>query len=275
LPNVEISTLGVVLGISQFWTIGVEEQFYLIWPVLMKKFRKHLPACFLAVIALKALAYRLWLWETHHSLPPSLDFLGNINSFMQYYFPIESMAVGGIGAYIVFTNRQQVLKVIFHPVVEKLILVLVVYTGIKFRDTPLFPAVMLQSIIYLSLILNVACNPRSTLKLENKFWHRLGSYSYGIYVYHTAIIYLVLMAFSFLHFTSALELRYNLILYGVVIGLTILVAAVSYEKYEKRFLRLKSKVQVVRSGDDARDSAPISLGEGAHAAIIAQASTIE
>ena len=50
LPNVAISGIGTIPYIAHLWSIGVEEQFYLIWPFLFKKLKNKWILIFLFLI---------------------------------------------------------------------------------------------------------------------------------------------------------------------------------------------------------------------------------
>ncbi|MES2487732.1 MAG: acyltransferase, partial [Bacteroidota bacterium] len=41
VPNVSLIALGGISGASHLWSIGVEEQFYLMWPGIIKRFYKY------------------------------------------------------------------------------------------------------------------------------------------------------------------------------------------------------------------------------------------
>jgi peptidoglycan/LPS O-acetylase OafA/YrhL len=51
LPNLALKIKPAVVGASQSWSVGVEEQFYLIWPLAIQKINnKFLPVLFLFII---------------------------------------------------------------------------------------------------------------------------------------------------------------------------------------------------------------------------------
>jgi peptidoglycan/LPS O-acetylase OafA/YrhL len=104
-------------------------------------------------------------------------------------------------------------------------------------------------ILYALFILNVSCNPHSTIKLENRVLDYLGRLSYGIYAYHIVIIYLTLVALDRAGIPFHNTFTENLILYTLVVGLTLGAAAASYRWYESAFLRLKARFSVVRSAN--------------------------
>src|SRR5690606_24566142 len=174
IPNIALKIEMLITGITHLWTIGIEEQFYLLWPVLMKRFAKYVLACLLAVIAIKLAWMGLNALFQAELMPPGLDGLRLLTAFV-VNFRIESMAVGGLAAYRVFYHKDRILSVIFHPVIEKIILALTAVNALLFsRPTPL--GEFLLSLLYVLFILNVTCNPRSTLKLENRRLRQLGKY---------------------------------------------------------------------------------------------------
>src|SRR5690606_37191855 len=53
LPNAALTLSYVIAGLSQSWSVGVEEQFYLIWPWIIGKYHKNILKVLVAVIVLK------------------------------------------------------------------------------------------------------------------------------------------------------------------------------------------------------------------------------
>jgi peptidoglycan/LPS O-acetylase OafA/YrhL len=247
IPNIANLMGQYVVGAMHLWSIGVEEQFYIIWPLLMKRFARRPLLCLLGVIAFKAFFIVFNIIVRDNPMPFGMEFIRPVFIFF-YDFRIESMAIGGVGAYFLFNKYDRLLSVLFHPIVEKLILVLVVLNFTVLRSTGM-PGDVALSVLYVLFILNVSSNPRSTIQLENRIFNELGKFSYGIYMYHPIVIYFTLIAFHLIGFTNSSQLIYNPIIYLLVIGLTIGVAALSYYKFEMRFLRLKSRLMVIRSGD--------------------------
>ena len=63
LPNLAFLTISPVNPLLGFtWSIGVEEQFYLIWPLVLRLGRRHLQMIFAVIIALV-------LWSTWVYIP--------------------------------------------------------------------------------------------------------------------------------------------------------------------------------------------------------------
>jgi peptidoglycan/LPS O-acetylase OafA/YrhL len=77
-------------------------------------------------------------------------------------------------------------------------------------------------------------------------------------MYHNAVIFLVLVGLSYTNVQELPRLVYNLLLVGTVMAVLIAVSALSYEKFEKPILRLKSRYTVVRSGLPAAPAASAS-----------------
>jgi peptidoglycan/LPS O-acetylase OafA/YrhL len=74
----------------------------------------------------------------------------------------------------------------------------------------------------------------------------LGKISYGLYVYHLFAVMIVELAFSFV-FPVRLTLQLLILQPMLALGLTVLMARLSYDKFEVIFLRAKEKLSVVHS----------------------------
>jgi peptidoglycan/LPS O-acetylase OafA/YrhL len=234
------------LVLSHLWTIGIEEQFYLMWPPLVRKFIRYPLIALFGIIVFKIIIFHVDSMIVVDKNFPQwfryfISFLANLR--------IESMALGGIAAYLWFQQKRMILNILFHPVVEKIILILMLGNVFVFSgENIVYPNDIFLSALYAAFILNIACNPRSTLKLENRYFRALGKFSYGLYMYHPPIIYLTLVGLSYTGLWGTGYFIYNLVLYGVVIAATIGVSAWSYRYFEGWFLALKDRFVTVPTG---------------------------
>ena len=248
LPNLAYSLFMAVPNIGQSWSIGVEEQFYLIWPVIIKYFRKTMTALLVVTAALLGLKVGVLLLGKIMEaswLVPLQKFLAMSK--------IECMTLGGMGAYLVYHKKAAGLRIIYSIPVQ-----LLAYLGIPFLLY--FSPSIIQNGIHLAfgtcflvIILNVSGNPQSLLSLENRFFHFLGKISYGIYMYHLmCVVFSIHLLERAMHFEMQLTGPQNLAVYVLSISLTLFISYLSYEFFEKRFIRLKKGVTRVISGDEAR-----------------------
>ena len=163
-------------------------------------------------------------------------------------FNIECMAIGGLGAWVLFHQKRKILDVVFSPIFQVLL-----FAGIFFSlSTGLFGHVkfrhVVNSLLFVCLILNLAGNPSSMLKLETGFFRFMGRISYGMYMFHPLCFYLVYYAFKNFLYTQSM-LGADLLIYPLVFLLTTGIAWISYELIEKRFLKMKKKYSLIESGE--------------------------
>ncbi|MDC3134246.1 acyltransferase, partial [Bacteroidota bacterium] len=188
LPNIAFSIYHAVPLIGQSWSIGVEEQFYILWPILFNFFKKF---------SLKVLTYFLIVWISIKSifLIFSLYFNNEIVSIVKKNLAMlkfENMIIGAIGALILFENKLNILKVIYSKTIF-LIALFGIIISVYILPEFLFDGIhLLHSIFFIVIILNVSNNPNTFLKLESSVLNFLGKISYGLYMYHLIVIYFVL-----------------------------------------------------------------------------------
>jgi peptidoglycan/LPS O-acetylase OafA/YrhL len=261
LPHVSTFLQHRVDGIQQLWSIGIEESFYLIWPVLVLLFRKRILTLLLGFISLKLAIHLAASLLSRIAGTPDwlLSGLELIN-----YMRVEDMAIGGLGAYILFTHQERLLRVIFHPVVEKGVLLIMVANIFLFTEAHHTYGVRLVinlflAVVYTLLILNLSSNPHSTFKLENAVFNKLGRISYGIYMYHLFIMYTVSVFFSRSVFLRNDSPWLTVLLYLIIPLLTIGIAHLSYYYFEQPFLRLKKRFTVVKSGEPETTESPVPV----------------
>ncbi|WP_181306150.1 acyltransferase [Rufibacter sp. XAAS-G3-1] len=227
IGNVAYVTNNIISPIVTFWSISVEEQFYLFWPLLIsrKKIIKVLFG-FLIIFSIIKIGLRV------------LD-----NSYA-YWLITETrfscMAIGGIGAYI-HVNKNKYLNVIYHPASQ-------IISWIFFTSVLLYKPVNIASIfnheIYSLFFLIVIINLSTNIKIpymifNNLIFDYLGKISYGIYCWHALIIILLS---SYIRSFNLVDQWHNLaIIYILVITITIAASHVSYFYFENKFLLMKNK----------------------------------
>lgn len=239
LPNLAISGFGSIQFIPHLWSIGVEEQFYIVWPLIIKFFKKK------GIIRIMVLLIVIIPITPHVAdffavrLPQYKEAFRVIRLFFQYFL-INSMAIGGLLGYLFHKHRVWLQsKFKFFPSVLIIILCISPWVlGINFG----FLSDVIYPLIFGLLILTTSSTV--SLKLfENRIVSYLGKISYGIYVYHWIIIY---------GLTYWLDLNFGEINYGasllINVAATIIVATISYEVIEKNILKYKSRFALIKSG---------------------------
>jgi peptidoglycan/LPS O-acetylase OafA/YrhL len=248
LPNLALKILPVVPFASQAWSVGTEEQFYLLWPWILKRFRSSLPWILVGIPVGLLLLRKSLVFLCSHLPEGFLNHLLTVLGKFLDTFNIEFMAIGGLAAWLLFHDKKKILSFLFHPASQLLlygVILLSFTTGmfghVKFRY-------LFNAILFAILILNLAANKKTLLRLENSFFRFLGRISYGLYMYHALCFYLIFHAFRGFIYSQALPLV-NGFLYLAVFALTALFAWLSYEFLEKRFLRKKKDYSRILSGD--------------------------
>jgi peptidoglycan/LPS O-acetylase OafA/YrhL len=256
LANVALVWGTPALGLSQSWSIGVEEQFYLVWPALLRLFARRLILFMASLVVVKVVL----LWILVHELGSSA-----LTTIFVQQLALESMAIGAIGAVLVY-RRAGILRVLYHPMAQLaaavgFVAAIVDFDGL-FVDTPALATVLL-SLVFALVILNVGCNDKTLLRIGNPALDYLGRISYGIYMFHPLVVYGIFLTVRALGWNPGRSLFLLAAVYIVAVALTIAVAALSYRFFEVPFLRLKKRFTRVESGGD---SLPVSGLAGAPAA---------
>jgi peptidoglycan/LPS O-acetylase OafA/YrhL len=115
---------------------------------------------------------------------------------------------------------------------------------------------MIDPIIYASLCAVIVVNITHDLGLsdpmESRFFFFMGQISYGFYVYHSIVLFLLIRVLVYGLGMDKLGITFALILYGAGFVLTTLVSYISYHYFESKFLAFKKRFTTIISGNDAR-----------------------
>ncbi|MCA0452412.1 MAG: acyltransferase [Chloroflexi bacterium] len=216
--------------LEHLWSIAIEEQFYLFIPHVGKS-DANLAKFFLAVIVFWWSLMAFMFWQRPD------DFFTIVIRYMRY----DCIAIGGLFA-CAYYFKHPILKLIYHPVVSGLAVLVTVAVAILVHEAPHIPYTVVTTFAFAILILNVATNERFPLKLDHPWLEEAGNLSYGIYMLHTLVLLV------FLHFTheQMSEPLYQFAIYPIIIVATVALSWLSYRYFESPFLRLKDTFKVAR-----------------------------
>ena len=241
LPNIVLYTFGIAMFASHTWSIGTEEQFYIIWPLLFRRFKNKL------ALMISIILFYLVMKHVFANMPA-----GKFAELIVFYwseFPIDNMAIGGIFALIIYSKAAPFIKAkkfIFNRYVQ-IATYLTVVCSIVFRLT--LPDIIFEyyCVLFGIIIANLAANERSIFSMETASLKYLGKISYGLYIYHPLMIAATMWLFRELGWTS------NLLFYPLSLGATILISGLSYRYFESAFIKKKKEFSVVVSGDNSAE----------------------
>jgi peptidoglycan/LPS O-acetylase OafA/YrhL len=236
MPNVALVLYHEMPLCSHTASIGVEEQFYLLWPLLIGSLRPRRMLFVLTVIFLVLGGAFFWLrYGPNSAVFREGSLMAPLSLFLAQ-FRIGAMAVGGIGAYLVF-KKHPILKVLYKRPVQWIVyavLATMLCLGIR------IPGLNFEgyAVFFTFLLMNLAANPASVINLENPLFNFMGKISYGLYIYHPVIIVACMYSISQLMPYSP---GFSVLLYITSYALTTAVAWLSYTYFEKQFMRLKDR----------------------------------
>lgn len=224
--------------IGHFWSLGVEEQFYLFWPWVVKKSENLIKALLLFIIIFLVLktGLRILHMKTGILWPYTII----------HVCRFECMAIGALGAIFFFNQHKLFFRVVTHPVAQLLAwgaIALMLFN--KFHIAS-FIDNDIVAVLTVVLIVNVTANSKTLVRLDYSFFDFLGKVSYGIYVYHPLFLFFA-MKFVNGQFNDLANTGKYIVLFLFVFLTTILTAWLSYNYFEKRFLAMKQKYAVVPS----------------------------
>ncbi len=254
MPNLGYTFYEHIPYATQTWSVGVEEQFYLLWPVLMLyAVRKQKVLQVLIATVIIYLLVKTAVVVGHIAYPASVPML---KSWLFWdHFSIDCMALGGISAYLLFYRKEKALKILFNKYLQASLYIILAIITVKGLIIPWYSK-ELFAIIFMVLILNLAANKNTLINLEYKPLNYLGKISYGLYMYHNFVLTLVLKLFMLSGWVNVGSIIGGIVYQLVSIGLTIVVSALSYEYFEKWFLGIKTRYTKVQSGNEV--AAPVT-----------------
>jgi peptidoglycan/LPS O-acetylase OafA/YrhL len=227
-----------VYPFSHFWSICIEEHFYLFWPLIIAFIpNRKLPAAIILLICFS------WMYKIHTYL-----FLDS-NWYQLYLHTFSRMDVILLGGLLaVFYLRKPFEFSLHWSIILAISLILVILFA--FDDLSNFENMfngVTRKFVYVTLsgliMMDMLFNPkRKNYLCKFKPLLYLGKVSYGIYMYGNILVWVVMRKVILDYNINNLYLYFTLIFVS-----SLLIPVISYEILEKPFLKLKQKFALVKT----------------------------
>jgi peptidoglycan/LPS O-acetylase OafA/YrhL len=212
-------------GPGHFWSLAIEEHFYLFWPVLVYFLNNKRVAIASGIIIVVAFLMRLLLVKHHYEV------------FYFTFCRMDELAIGALLALLEVRNKlvsKNATKflLLFVAIIIPTLIMWVYFTG---SANPVIQVVkfLLIAFSYFSIIgFLISTKETNFIKkvLQIKPLLFSGKISYGLYVFHPFCFGIVF------HFLNISNIIANFVL---SFAFTYLIAILSYYLFENRFLKLK------------------------------------
>lgn len=224
----------------QHWSVGVEEIFYLFWPLLwrkMKTFKSFILKCFAAyyILLIGTFLLNIVLKKLFH-----LEWLSQILFLLLYFVSFTNAIcffIGAIGIYI-YLYRTDIIEKYINIKTAAFSFVFIILAMFSSFEFPVLINELVCSAYMICILYLLKTGKKYTI-FEHPFIVYLGKITYAVYLVHIAAIIVVMYFLEKFGIQKQSFLLFNILQYAGTFILTFSVSALLYEFYEKKFLAMR------------------------------------
>jgi peptidoglycan/LPS O-acetylase OafA/YrhL len=223
-------------SLDHFWTLAIEEQFYLAWPLVVFWLgpRKLFHTCWVLIVIFATLR-----------IGCSIGGIGDVTEKAFTLFRLDGLLLGAIAAILLREAKPIVTNFKFLRVAFA-ISVIAFIASLAMGKNDFTIRYTLVSLVAVFLLLQTLASPASSIEkrvFENGGLRSLGKFSYAMYVFQNPLIRLLEPILSPQSLTWQLgnQLVAALAYVFIMFGITYLMAAVSWYGFERWFTLLRHR----------------------------------
>jgi peptidoglycan/LPS O-acetylase OafA/YrhL len=223
------------------YTIGIEEQFYILWGLLFYFFKRWVHTFLIVLLIVCPLMNVLHYWiNSHQQAVGNLPLLNYISAGITYihYSRLSTFAIGSLFGYAYFHQKSWI--EVFKRWWVQLLVYIALVTSIAFKVAIPFIDYEYMSAVMGCVMLMATFKKESLINYSAKWMSYLGKISYGIYLFHIfAIVFACKIVGYF--FKTESNLYITALLCILTMALSVLFGGFSYHYFETYFLKLKQR----------------------------------
>ena len=238
IPNVAYSIGAFFPHISNYWSVGVEEQFYIAWPVVLHKTKNILRSfatiyiLYFIVLLIAFVLYSIYHTENYYRF---FDFI--------HHSRFGAFAAGGFLAYIILHIEEYKVKYrkfyLFMISKKTQISTIVLLLLAAYINNPFFYAFKHVFIIIpcvFIILFNMINGENNIFRIDNKFLNYVGLTTYSMYILNQIFLDI------FVGMGMGLFGAKNFIAIALFsMGMLTLVSIASYKYIEMTFMKIRAK----------------------------------
>jgi peptidoglycan/LPS O-acetylase OafA/YrhL len=222
--------------LAQLWSIAIEEQFYLFWPIFIhfciSKWRSFFIISMLICCVFLTIFFKLSLLHTIHSaIPIIIGALLALLSFYKNIFFNTLLKIPTFGIIIIYS------LIPFFIYIESSCINNYFYLSVLAKT--------IVSVLFACIIFEQNYSAHSFYKMKNNtLFSKLGEYTYGLYCLHSIGIFVAIYGLQFVGIKQT-SVFIAMATFIFSLALAIVLAMFSNKYFESYFLGLKSKIQFI------------------------------
>lgn len=236
---------------AHYWSLNVEEHFYVIFPILFlilyRIFWGNLNRILIALLSIITVS---WIFRYYIVVINPIRYLFASDPYTISHWQIDYFLLGVLGAILYINNlipKNRLLSILLW-MTPVFYLILAIITAQISPHTPLsnqnpvniaLLAPFYAILCFLTVILTATQKNLLTVFFSSPGFKWISILSYSMYLWHLFIIEKVLVKIPIPQLSSTIM---SMVVFLIVYSLTILISIISYRLFEKPFLILRDKI---------------------------------